>query len=200
MVRNYKNTNIRKKQIVDAAANIIIKYGSEHVTIKKIAKEVGISETAIYRHFKSKEAILTFLINDIEKTLLAEIELNNTGDLYSLNTLEETIKIHVVHIIKRKGVSFQVIAEIISLGSKKLNQQAYNVITNYISRVKDILQQGKKAGIIRQDIDLDAAATLFFGMIQGLVNSWALSNYDFNAEERFGALWNTYKKAILNAD
>jgi AcrR family transcriptional regulator len=200
MVRNYENTNIRKKQIVDAAGNIIIKYGSEHVTIKKIAEEVGISETAIYRHFKSKEEILAFLINDIEKTLLSEIDSDATSNSYSLETLEKTIKLHVAHIVKRKGISFQVIAEIISLGSKNLNLQTYKVITNYISRVNDILQQGKKAGIVRQDIDLDAAATLFFGMTQGLVNAWALCNYNFDAEERFFVLWNTYKKTILNTD
>lgn len=200
MTRKYESTDIRQKQIADAACKIIIKYGSEHVTVKRIAKEVGISETAIYRHFKSKREILSFLIDDIGNTLLSEIEVNNTGSPYTLEVLEKTMITHVAHVVHRKGMSFQIIAEIISLGSKRLNNQAYNVIDKYISRIKDILEEGSKAGIVRQDIDLDAAANLFFGMTQGLVNIWALCNYKFDAEERFSALWNIYKKTILNAD
>jgi AcrR family transcriptional regulator len=196
MVRNYENTNTRKKQIAGAAAKIIIKYGSEHVTTKKIAEEVGISETAIYRHFKSKEELLAFLIDDVEKTLLTEIELD-TDIPYTLETLEKTIKNHIAHIVKRKGISFQVIAEIISLGSKKLNLQASKVIDNYINRVEDILQQGSMAGVIIPDIDLNAAATVFFGMTQGLVNTWALSQYNFNLEEKFAASWNIFRDSIL---
>lgn len=103
MVRKYENTKIRQKQIADAAAKIIVKYGSEHVTTKRIAKEVGISETAIYRHFKSKGEVLAFLINDIDGILLSEIELNTTDNPYSLETLEKTIKTHIAHIVKEKA-------------------------------------------------------------------------------------------------
>ena len=197
MVRNYKSTQIRQKQIADAAAKIIIKFGSEHVTTKKIAEQVGISETAIYRHFKSKEELLSFLIDDIEKTLLSEIVIENMHDSYTLATLEKIIKKHMAHVVKRKGISFQVFAEIISLGSKKLSKQAYKVIANYTARIKEILEQGRQAGVIREDIDLEAAANLFFGMTQGLVNTWALSQYSFNLDEKYASTWNIYRESII---
>src|SRR4030042_273213 len=101
MVRKHESTKIRQRQIVDAARKVIIKYGSEHVTLKKIAKEVGISETAIYRHFKSKEELLSFLIDDIENTLLSEIELNTTDSSYTLEILEKTIKAHMAQVVRR---------------------------------------------------------------------------------------------------
>jgi hypothetical protein len=50
---------------------------------------------------------------------------------------------------------------------------------------------------VRQDIDLEAAATLFFGMVQGLVNIWALSNYSFNLEEKYEPLWHTFRESII---
>jgi TetR/AcrR family transcriptional regulator, fatty acid metabolism regulator protein len=197
MVRKYESTNIRKKQLANAAVRVIIKYGSEHITIKKIAKEVGISETAIYRHFKSKGELLAFLIDDIETTLLSDIELNTTGNPYTLETLERTIKKHIEKVAQRKGISFQIVAEIVSLGSKKLNKQVYGVINMYIGRIKDILEKGRKAGIVRQDIDLDAAATIFFGITQGLVNTWTLSQYKFNLEEKYLLTWSIFRNSIL---
>jgi len=195
MTRIYENTELRQKQIADAAADIITKYGSEHVTIKKIAKEVGISETAIYRHFKSKQALLTFLIDDIEKTLLSEID--STNSPYTLETLKTTIKNHMSQVVKRRGVSFQIIDEIISLGNKKLNKQVYNVIEKYLGRIKEILEKGRNAGLINPDIDLEAAAIIFFSMTQGLVNIWALSQYNFNLEEKYSATWDVFRDAII---
>ena len=198
MPRIYESTKIRKKQIADAAARIIIKYGSEHVTTKRIAREVGISETAIYRHFKSKEELLTFLIDDIGKTLLSEIEPDISADHYTLEMMENKIFDHIANVVRRKGISFQVIAEIISLGSKKLNEKAYIVIKGYISRIKNILEQGKKARIIRQDIDLDAASSVFFGMTQGFVYTWTLSHYSFDLEEKFHSSWNIFRDSIIS--
>jgi AcrR family transcriptional regulator len=197
MARKYENTTIRQRQIADAAAKIIVKYGSEHLTIKKIAMEVGISETDIYRHFTSKIELLSFLINDVERTLLSEIESNAKDESYTLEILENTIRSHIAQVVKRKGVSFQIIAEIISLSQKQLDRQTYDVINKYIGRIKDILEEGGKAGIIRQDVDLDAAATLFFSMTQGLVNAWALSEYSFNLEEKFYSTWKIFREAII---
>jgi len=37
-----KDTLVRQKEIVSAARKIIVKNGSEHVTVRKIAREIGI--------------------------------------------------------------------------------------------------------------------------------------------------------------
>jgi AcrR family transcriptional regulator len=197
MTRNYQNTELRQKQIAEAAAKIIVKYGSEHVTIKKIAKEVGISETAIYRHFKSKQDLLSFLINDIENTLLSEIEVNHSNAPYTLEILENTIKGHMAQVVQRKGISFLIIDEIISLGDKKLNNNVNSVINKYTGRIKEILERSREAGIIKPEVDLEAAAIMFFGMTQGLVNIWTLSQNNFNLEERYSAAWDVFRNAII---
>jgi AcrR family transcriptional regulator len=197
MTRKYESTGTRQKQIADAAAKIIVKYGSEHVTTKKIAQEVGISETAIYRHFKNKTDLLAFLIKDVEKTLLAEIVVDNVQPM-TLEYLEKIVNVHIDKVIQRKGISFQVIAEIISLGSKRLNVLAFTVTNKYINKVRNVFELGREAGVIRRDINLEAAATLFFGMIQGLVSTWALSQYKFNLEEKFISSWKIFRESILS--
>jgi len=197
MVLAHKNTEVRRRQIISAARKLIVKYGSEHVTVRRMAKEIGVSEGAIYRHFKSKRDVLSFLVDDIENTLIADIDKNYAAGVSALETLERIISDHMSSIEQRKGVSFQVIAEIISLGDKRLNKKIYDVINRYIGRIKDILSEGVKAGAIRQDIDLDATATLFFGMTQGLVNVWALSNYSFNLEQRYASIWSVFREVVI---
>jgi AcrR family transcriptional regulator len=192
-----KDTLIRQKEIINAARKLIVKYGSEHVTVRKMAKEIGVSEGAIYKHFKSKREILSFLIEDIEKTWMEDIENSCSGQAVTLQVLETIINEHISAIEQRKGVGFQVIAEIISLGDKKLNKKIYTVIQKYNERIKAILEAGIKEGSIRPDIDSEAAAQMFFSMTQGLVNLWALSQYSFKLAVEYKSIWNIFLKAIM---
>jgi len=197
MARKYENTDIRQRQIVDAARIVIIKYGSENLTVKKIAKEVGISETAVYRHFKSKRDILFLLVEYIERILLEDISRATHKGAKPLEILNNGLRNQISAVEKRRGISFQVIAEIISLGDKKLNSRVSQAINKYTACLKDLLIEGVKSGEIRDDIDLDAVATALFGIVQGLVNIWSLGNYSFDPKERYAALWSIFREAII---
>jgi AcrR family transcriptional regulator len=48
----------RQIEIMEAATNRISKYGIQNLTIKTLAEDIGLSEPALYRHFKSKNEIL----------------------------------------------------------------------------------------------------------------------------------------------
>ena len=196
MVQQRKSTAIRKQQIMEAARKLIIKKGSEHLTVRAIASVVNITEAAIYRHFKSKRDILSFLMTHITDDMLQELESQSGTNSHSLETVNAVLKQHLSEIEQRRGMSFQVIAEIISLGDKKLNREVYEKLNLYIDRLRGLLSEGARQGCIRGDIDHGAAALLLFGMIQGLVNIWALGNYSFDLSDKFDALWDIYKKAI----
>jgi len=197
MVQKRQDTLVRQEQIVDAARKLIIRYGSEHVTVRRIAKQVGISEAAIYRHFKSKRDILSLLVDHIEHDLLADFTTVSTQARTPLEVLDSVLKGHLSAIERRRGISFQVIAEIISLGDKRLNRRVFETVNKYISCLKGLLCEGVKTGEIGEDVDPEATATIIFGTIQGLVNIWALSNYSFNPQERFESLWRILSEAII---
>src|SRR3990170_213485 len=108
MGRKYQDTLARQSQIVVAARKLIVKYGSEHVTIRRIAKEVGISEAAIYRHFKSKRDILFLLVDHIENELLSDFTTVGAEEHSALDVLDRMLKGHISAIEQRRGVSFQI--------------------------------------------------------------------------------------------
>jgi len=190
-----QTTSLRRKQIIDALRKLIIECGSENVTVRRIAKEIGVSQGAIYRHFKSKREILNFLVDYIEESLIGDIEKNDPR-AKTLETLENILKNHISAVEQKKGVSFLVVAEIISLGDKRLNRKIYDVLNNYISHIKDIIIQGIQSEEIKADIDPGMTATTFFGVIQGLVSLWALSNYTFTLEEKYPGLWHFFSQSI----
>ena len=196
MVQRRKSTAVRKQQIIDAARKLIIRKGSEHLTVRSMAKEVGLTEAAIYRHFKSKREILSFLMNNIMDTMLYDVERTTVENSPSLETIDQVLKHHLSEIEQRKGMSFQIIAEIISLGDKKLNKDVYEKLNLYIDRIENLLSAGARGGHIRDGIDFGASALLLFGMIQGLANIWALSGYSFDLSAKYESLWAIYQKAV----
>ena len=195
MIHKRQNTVLRRKQIIETLRKIIIKYGSEHVTVRRLAKEIGVTGGAIYRHFKSKREILFFLVDYIEENLIGDIE-----KAYPIkDPLELLGKISrdlVSSIEQRKGVSFLVIAEIISLGDKGLNRKISEVLNNFLDYIKNIMSEGVKTGAIREDIDVDMAATTFFGMLQGLVTIWSLRGFPSTLEVKYESMWNIFLEAI----
>ena len=196
MAKKRESTLVRQRQIVEAARKLIIKRGSEHLTVSRIAREAGISEGAIYRHFRSKTEILSFLLDHAGSSLLGDMALQSAENHTTLETISDVLEKHLKAIEKRHGSSFQVIAEVVSFGDKKLNRKAFDIISSYIGRLSDLLSAGARQGSVRADIDPQAVATLIFGMVQGLVNLWALSNYSFGLTERFVPLWQNVRRVL----
>lgn len=62
----------RRRQILDAAAELFARSGFRGVSIDDIGAAVGISGPALYRHFPRKEAILGELLVGISEELLEE--------------------------------------------------------------------------------------------------------------------------------
>jgi len=198
MAKKHKSTDIRQKQIIEAARKLIFKHGSEHLTVRRIAHEVGISEAAIYRHFTSKSSILSFLADYIGDLLLSDISESRTTESKILEQLNMIMKRQISALEQKRGISYQVIAEIISLGDKKLNRKVLENITKYIDGLCQLIIKGMSTGEIRQDIDPKAITLTLFGAIQVLVNIWTLSNRNLDILNQYEGFWTSYRTFLAN--
>ncbi|MGE0267037.1 MAG: TetR/AcrR family transcriptional regulator [Candidatus Omnitrophota bacterium] len=189
---------VRQQAIVDSARRIIIEKGMEHLTVREIAKDLKITDGALYRHFKSKTEILSLLIDDIETTLLSSIDKTASCSKEPLQKLEDIFLSHLSYAEQRKGVSFIVINKTLSVKDKILQKKMFAVLTKYLKMIKLILKEGIKTGGIRNSINLDCASIAFLGMIQSLVTIWSLSDYKYPlGKNRLGEMFGLYKKSIV---
>ena len=62
-MRIIKDADVRKNEILDAAADLFNSDGFDGTTISAIIEKAGIARGTIYYHFKSKEDILDALID-----------------------------------------------------------------------------------------------------------------------------------------
>ena len=191
-----KTSQERKKEIIDAARELIIREGVQGVTIKNISKKNRISEPAIYRHFKNKRTILVGLIESFESNLMMAIDEPIRYHKNPLDRLREIMKTHLIFTEKKRGILFAITAESIHFNDDFLRRKILGVIEKYKIRIKDILHEAKKRGFLREEINLDAVSLAFFGLIQTAIIQFALTNYTVPPITKFQTLWNVFIKGI----
>ncbi|MBL8012555.1 MAG: hypothetical protein JNN05_01775, partial [Candidatus Omnitrophica bacterium] len=146
---------------------------------------------------KGKKEIVSLLIDDIEETLLKAIDEAAAKTEKPLEKLENIFWSHLSYVEKRKGVSFIVINNTISMKDKGLQNKVYGVISKYLETIKKILSEGIKSGDFRNSMNLEASSTAFFGVIQCMVTLWGLSDYRYAlGKERMEEAFNFFKNGI----
>src|SRR5690554_5694138 len=59
----------RQIELIEAAGKILTRAGVGGLTTKNLAAEMNFSESAIYRHFSSKEEIITAMLNYLAENM-----------------------------------------------------------------------------------------------------------------------------------
>ncbi len=62
-----------KDKILNTAIKLFAQKGYKATTMREIAKEVGIRQSAIYNHFKNKEALMQAIIEELKKSDLINL-------------------------------------------------------------------------------------------------------------------------------
>ena len=197
MVR--QTTTIRKQQIIEAARRLITDKGMESVTIDAIAETVGFSEAAIYRHFSSKQQILHQLINDLEHDLLACVASAQTTEPNALRVLECILEAHLADVEGSRGVSFIVVAGAMSFEGIGLSHRIREMLDRYIESIKEVMRRGVGEGEFHKNLNVDAAAFTFLGMIQSTATIWALNDYSWSLDQWRNQILVIYKNGVATS-
>jgi len=67
-----KPTEVRRAEIADAALRVIAAQGARHFTARALAREVGITDGAVFRHFAAMDEVVAAAVERIGTVLFAE--------------------------------------------------------------------------------------------------------------------------------
>ncbi|MDP8267030.1 MAG: TetR family transcriptional regulator [Candidatus Aceula meridiana] len=191
-----KASSQRKIEIINSAAEILISKGLQSLTIKNLAQENDISESAIYRHFTDKQAIFIGLIDQFENDLLCAIDQPIKEYNDPIEQLKEIMKTHIMFAQKKKSLLFATTSTAIHLKDDFLRKKILKTTDKYRAKIKVILERAKKQDLLRDDVDIDIASFAFFGLIRAASAHFALTNYTNPPMNKFYTLWNIYLHGI----
>ncbi|MBK7631273.1 MAG: TetR/AcrR family transcriptional regulator [Ignavibacteriales bacterium] len=189
------NTEQRQEMIIDEAIKIIHKSGYQSLSIREIAKQVKISEPAIYRHFLNKEDIILGILNrmlDFDHLLEKDIIKQKTTQ----DKINHFILFHFDFLEKKKEMTSVLFAEDMFDQSEILRRRLMFIIKKRKNLLNTILQESSTNGKI-SEIDNKDLITLILGLIRMIVLEWRLSNFTFSLSERGKSIIKTLDKLIF---
>ncbi|HRQ54816.1 MAG: TetR/AcrR family transcriptional regulator [Ignavibacteriaceae bacterium] len=189
------NTEQRQDMIIDEAIKIIHTSGYQSLSIRELAKQVKISEPAIYRHFLNKEDIILGILNrmmDFDHLLEKDILKQKTTQ----EKIRHFISFHFDFLEKKKEMTSVLFAEDMFDQSEILRQRLMFIIQKRKNLLNTILDTSKTNGEMIE-IDNKDVVSIILGLIRMIVLEWRLSNFTFSLSERGKGIIKTLDKLIF---
>ena len=135
-------TNIRQAQIKAAALQAIGHDGIKGFTIARIAQQLGMAESNLYRHFRNKEELKAELVNEmgaqIGQLVRAALKQERTPEAQLRNIFFG----HLGIFKRQKGVLRMIMSTELSGGDKLVEARLRENISGYLAVIKNILKTG----------------------------------------------------------
>ena len=159
----------RRSVTVETVLALAAEQNPSEITTAAISARMNLTQGALFRHFPSKEALWTAVMEWVAERLMQRIERAVTEAPGPLAALRSMFLAHAGFVVEHPGVPRMIFGELQRAEASAPKRMAQTLIRRYGERVRALLAAGQAAGEVAADIDLDAATTLFIGTIQGLV-------------------------------
>lgn len=159
----------RRAATVEAVVELAAEQNPGDITTAAIAQRMGLTQGALFRHFPSKDAILEAVLGWVSERLLAQLDAAAASAASPLAALEAMFMAHVGFVASHPGVPRMLFGELQRPGDTLPKRMAQTLTQGYAQRLRGHLAAGIACRELDPGLDLDAAATLFIGTVQGLV-------------------------------
>ena len=139
------------------------------ITTAAIAKQMNLTQGALFRHFPNKEAIWQAVMEWVAERLLARIDHAAQGIESPLAAMQAMFMSHVEFVVEHPGVPRMLFGELQRTESTPAKRMVQTLLQRYGERLNRFIELGKARGELSVTLDNEAAAMLFIGSIQGLV-------------------------------
>ncbi len=159
----------RRLVTVETVIELAGEQNPSEITTAAIAKRMGLTQGALFRHFPNKDAILQAVMEWASERLLSRVEKAVDAKSSPIDALESMFMAHMEFIAEYPGIPRMLFAELQHSEETATKRIVQTLLRSYGERLNCLFEQGKACGEIDGKLDNEAAVTLFIGTVQGLV-------------------------------
>lgn len=178
MHRKNLSADERRATTVQAVIALAATHNPADITTGQIAAYMGVTQGALFRHFPDKESIWTAVMVWTADERLRRFDGLEGKD--PIDTLRVIFDAHIAFAAAYPGIPRIVFGELQRSEESPAKARVKGLMASYRTKIAEQLADARAQGLIAQSTDLPAAATLFLGMIQGMVMQ-AMAADDFAA-------------------
>lgn len=154
----------KRDRILKSAAKTFAAEGFYHAKISQIARDAGVADGTIYLYFKNKDEILITVFEESVGRIIAEFREELSKFTSPIDKLRKFACLHLQLVETQPDVAAVVQLEL-RQSNKFIKEYAGSSIADYLNLISEILEDGQRQGLIRDDIHLSIAKRVLFGAL-----------------------------------
>jgi len=167
----------RQQEIIYKSIKIISEQGLQHLTIKNISAAIGVTERAIYRHFKSKSDIIITIVNVFRKNMSQVFKKLQAEEHTPIESIDRFFEIHFENFNNNPYMTVLLFSDEMFRETEGLSNFLQSIINMAQKNVAKMIEKGQKVGQVRDDIKAIDLALMLLGTYRLFILNWHLGGH-----------------------
>lgn len=179
----------RRQQILEALAHELEINPGERITTAGLARAVGVSEAALYRHFPSKAKMFEGLIEFIEDSIFGLINRILKEEGSALKRCEAISSLLLGFAEKNPGLIRILSGDALTGETERLRFRVSQFYERLETQLKQVLREGEMNGELKIKVPVQSLANLMLAMIEGRMIQFVRSGFKRSPMEGWNNQW-----------
>ena len=167
----------RRQQILEALARMLEDNPGDRITTSRLAREVGVSEAALYRHFPSKAKMFDGLIEFCEESLFQRIAAILQDESSAVDRCGRILFLLVSFAEKNPGISRVLTGDALTGETERLRHRVNPLRDRVETQMKQLLREAELREGLRPVLPLAEAAALLSSCAEGRIAQFVRSEF-----------------------
>ncbi|KAE8176826.1 MULTISPECIES: nucleoid occlusion factor SlmA [Photobacterium] len=180
----------RREEILQCLAHMLeSNQGSQRITTKMLAANVGVSEAALYRHFPSKARMFEGLIEFIEDSIITRINRILDDEKDTLTRLRMVLQLILMFGERNPGLSRIMTGHALMFEQDRLQSRINQLFERIESQLRQILKERKLREGKGFPVEESILAAQLLGQVEGSLSRYVRSSFKYKPTENFDDYW-----------
>lgn len=184
----------RRELILQTLARMLEERQGERITTAELARAVGVSEAALYRHFPSKARMFEGLLDFIEESLFARITRILAEEPDVMRQLQAILVLVLGFAEKNPGMARLLYGDILTGETERLRKRVAQIYERLETQIKQMLRESELRGGPR--FAVADTASLLLALIEGRIARFVRSEYRLSPVSGWEQQWNLLRIGV----
>lgn len=187
----------RKEHILQSLARMLESSPGERITTAALAREVGVSEAALYRHFPSKARMFEGLIAFIEETLFTRITRILEDEPSAARRCEKILTLVLTFAEKNPGMTRLLTGDALQGETERLRVRISQLFDRLEAQIKQILREAQIRENLKCAVSPSVMASLLMASAEGRLMQFVRSEFKKLPTEHWDEQWQFLSRDML---
>lgn len=190
----------RKQQILEALAHELEKSPGERITTAGLARAVGVSEAALYRHFASKAKMFEALIEFAEESVFSRVNRILEDEKNTEKRCANLLYLALMFADKNPGITRVLLGDALVGERERLQTRVEQFFSRLESQFKQILREAEMRDGLQLKLPVDSACTLLVSVIEGRMHQFQRTRFTRSAVLQWEEHWEVLRQGLFESD